>query len=329
MKKIVFAAMALSLAACSPKETVTKVTADFTNEVESVIVRTKALASDAEAKVDTIALTNGHLEYNAASESLSRLSIRNADSYKSVSAILVPGMPLVVNGELGGECSLTGSPLYEAIDQALSVEPTEEAVRGYIEEHLSDDAVLAILDRYAVIYEDYREQLAEPVKTGVLADLYNSLEERYNEDVRRRNLQESFRTGTVDAPDFTLKGLDGNDITLSSLKGKYLLLDFWGSWCVWCIRGIPELKEYYAQYGSKLEIVGIDNNDSEEAWKNAVKEHELPWTHVKNERETSVLNDYAVEGFPTYVLINPEGKVVDYAVGADPEFFKRMVETLR
>ena len=48
------------------------------------------------------------------------------------------------------------------------------------------------------------------------------------------------------APDFTLKDLQGNDLSLSSLRGKYVVLDFWGSWCGWCIKGIPDMKKYYA-----------------------------------------------------------------------------------
>ena len=49
------------------------------------------------------------------------------------------------------------------------------------------------------------------------------------------------------APDFTLKDLQGNDLSLSSLRGKYVVLDFWGSWCGWCIKGIPDMKEVLCQ----------------------------------------------------------------------------------
>lgn len=64
------------------------------------------------------------------------------------------------------------------------------------------------------------------------------------------------------APDFTLKTADDKNFTLSSLRGKYIVLDFWGSWCGWCIKGIPKMKRYYDRYKSKLEIVGIDCNDT-------------------------------------------------------------------
>ena len=65
---------------------------------------------------------------------------------------------------------------------------------------------------------------------------------------------------------FTLKDIQGNDFSLSSLKGKYVVLDFWGSWCPWCIKGMPKMKEYYQKYQGKLEIVGVDCRDTDEKW---------------------------------------------------------------
>ena len=65
--------------------------------------------------------------------------------------------------------------------------------------------------------------------------------------------QASARSESSDmAPDFTLNDIDGNPLSLSSLRGKYVVLDFWGSWCVWCIKGMPEMKKYYAKYKDKL-----------------------------------------------------------------------------
>ena len=61
------------------------------------------------------------------------------------------------------------------------------------------------------------------------------------------------------APDFELPNLQGSTTKLSSLRGKYVVLDFWGSWCVWCIRGIPKMKEAYTKYKDKMEILGDDH----------------------------------------------------------------------
>ncbi|MGM9711866.1 MAG: peroxiredoxin family protein, partial [Prevotella sp.] len=124
-------------------------------------------------------------------------------------------------------------------------------------------------------------------------------------------------------PDFTLNDINGKPLSLSSLRGKHVVLDFWGSWCGWCIKGMPQMKEYYAKYKDKLEILGIDCNDTEEKWKAAVAKHELPWLHVYNPRgsQDDVCSKYGIRGFPTKILVGPDGKIVKTVVGEDPEFY--------
>ena len=125
------------------------------------------------------------------------------------------------------------------------------------------------------------------------------------------------------APDFELPDLQGNPLKLSSLRGKYVVLDFWGSWCIWCIRGIPSMKEAYPKYKDKMEILGVDCRDSEAKWKAAVEEHALPWLHVQcpDSQLQALAGMYNIEGFPTKVIIDPEGKLVKTVVGEDPAFY--------
>lgn len=132
------------------------------------------------------------------------------------------------------------------------------------------------------------------------------------------------------APDFTLNDINGKPLALSSLRGKYVIIDFWGSWCIWCIRGMPMMKEYYKKYSDKLEILGVDCNDPEKKWKDKVKELDLPWKHVYNPRGASaILEKYEIQGFPTKVVIDPQGKVVKYMCGEDPTFYQFLDETLK
>lgn len=132
------------------------------------------------------------------------------------------------------------------------------------------------------------------------------------------------------APDFKLKDLNGNERTLTSFRGKYVLLDFWGSWCIWCIKGFPELKESYEKYKDRMEVVGIDCNDTDEKWRNAVKQYELPWTNLYNPKSgTSVLTDYAVKGFPTKILVSPDGLIHRVVVGEDPSLYTYLDELFK
>ncbi|MCM1153371.1 MAG: TlpA family protein disulfide reductase [Muribaculum sp.] len=150
------------------------------------------------------------------------------------------------------------------------------------------------------------------------------LKEKMERDYRRNALA----SGEVAAPDFTLNGLDGKPVSLSDYRGKWVVIDFWGAWCKWCIKGFPALKQAYSDYDGRLEVIGVDNRDSIADWKAAVERFKLPWVQVYNpgNDDSGVLKAYMVENFPTKAIINPEGKIVDITVGEDPSFFDRLAK---
>ena len=96
-------------------------------------------------------------------------------------------------------------------------------------------------------------------------------------------------SASVMAKDFTLKDINGNDLSLSNLRGKYVVLDFWGSWCGWCMKGLPDMKVTYEKHKDNLEILGIDCNEPELIWKKTVEENAIPWLHVYNPDDSQVL----------------------------------------
>ena len=115
----------------------------------------------------------------------------------------------------------------------------------------------------------YHERLADAARNSIFRPLLEPLLAKAGK-YRLIRLAEAKIVAGSPAPDFTLKTADDKNFTLSSLRGKYVVLDFWGSWCGWCIKGIPKMKRYYDRYKSKLEIVGIDCNDTPERWLAAV-----------------------------------------------------------
>ena len=131
------------------------------------------------------------------------------------------------------------------------------------------------------------------------------------------------------APDFSAKQIDGTVFTLSSLQGKYVVLDFWGSWCIWCIRGIPNMKEAYAKHKDKVEFVGIACRDTEEKWKAATKKYELPWISTLNPAANDLVKVYGIEGFPTKIVIDPKGNIAKIILGEDPAFYSYLEELLK
>ena len=136
-------------------------------------------------------------------------------------------------------------------------------------------------------------------------------------------------TDAMMAPDFTLEDIYGMPLTLSSFRGTYVVLDFWGSWCPWCIKGIPEMKEYYKKYSGKFEIIGIDCNDPVEKWKAAVANYDMPWKHVYNPKGSRLAQQYGVQGYPTKIIIDPKGRVDKVVVGEDPAFYKYLDELFK
>lgn len=139
---------------------------------------------------------------------------------------------------------------------------------------------------------------------------------------------EALQAGDVKAPDFKLKDLEGKEVSLKDFRGKWVILDFWGSWCPWCIKGFPELKEAYKKYGDELVIIGIDCRESEEAWKAGVEKYELPWVNVYNPEGSKLTEEYAVPGYPTKAIINPEGIIKNITVGHNPEFYDALTKLI-
>lgn len=127
-------------------------------------------------------------------------------------------------------------------------------------------------------------------------------------------------------PDFSLIDIDGKEVTLADFSGKYALLDFWGTWCRYCVMGIPEMKEYYQKYSDKIEFVGIDCRETQEAWKAGVKKYALEWTNLYNGYDQSLIVEYGIQGYPSKIIISPDGKVVEAFLGEDPALYEKLDE---
>lgn len=101
-------------------------------------------------------------------------------------------------------------------------------------------------------------------------------------------------------------------IDIESLKGKYILLDFWGSWCGPCLAQLPKLAEIYRKLDrSKIEIIGIAGRDKyEEAYK-AIMNHQIPWQNILDDQNNKLTEIYGIVKYPTCILIDPEGNIVE------------------
>lgn len=132
------------------------------------------------------------------------------------------------------------------------------------------------------------------------------------------------------APVFTLDTHDGKSFSLSSLKGRYVVLDFWGSWCQPCIAGVPSMKTYQERYQDKLSFVGIACNDTPEAWRLAILTHGMNWVQVLDAGgEQGLAKQYNVEAFPTKILLDPEGRFLKAFIGEGQDFYTELDKLFR
>lgn len=115
------------------------------------------------------------------------------------------------------------------------------------------------------------------------------------------------------APDFTVKSIKGDSIKLSSFKGKYVMLDFWASWCAPCRAENPNVVKAYAKYKNKgFNIFGISLDISMNDWEKAINDDKLTWTHGSDlERfEGPTEHLYHIEAIPSNFMIDPQGIIV-------------------
>jgi len=130
--------------------------------------------------------------------------------------------------------------------------------------------------------------------------------------VEKINQMLGFAEGEM-APDIKLPDPNGKIISLSSLKGKTVLIDFWASWCGPCVQEIPNVKATYAKYKSKgFEVYGVSLDAKAEAWTTAIQKFDMNWIHVSDLKywDSEVVPLYNIKGIPLTILIDKEGKII-------------------
>ena len=131
-----------------------------------------------------------------------------------------------------------------------------------------------------------------------------------------------------EAPDFRTRTLSDNEISLSDFRGKYVLLNFWGSWCPPCIEAVPSLREAYETFPrDHFQILGIAHENREESAVSFIEKHEISWPNAVKlmGSESNIIEAYRVQGYPSYYLLNREGEIVEYGMALSPN---RLMETL-
>lgn len=117
----------------------------------------------------------------------------------------------------------------------------------------------------------------------------------------------------ADAPDFITKDLSGRDIKLSDFRGRYVLIEFWASWCVPCRKENPALNKALDTFEKNgFSIIGVSLDDNKSKWINAIAEDSLRWVHASelNGFNNQIAKLYGVQPIPDNFLISPEGRII-------------------
>lgn len=186
------------------------------------------------------------------------------------------------------------------------------AVYEYAQPYTHDDFLVDLLNLSADIYlrEERFGKFREPARA-----LYERLTEKDKISDFGKQIQIylfSYRRVAVGdrLPDFTLPDLNGTIHRLSDHTGKYLLLDFWASWCGPCVAAIPELREVWESNKDILTVIGISLDDSKQEWAKAVEKHAVPWLDLNAPTGSEILGCFHVTTIPRQIIVSPDGIVI-------------------
>jgi len=296
------------------------------SDVKEGVVYLKKYVDKSFVDVDSAVITDGKFKFEGVvSEALAHGLITQKESRRPLVFFLDNDAMEVNLNESDKKLVVTGSP---ANDIFMANSPMVRS-KGY-----SLDSLLAVhpaspVTAYFVV-KDFAYKLDLEGMKSVRTKLDVSLDgTSYVEQIESMIARmEKVQVGS-EAPDFTLPDVDGNPVSLSSFRGKYVLVDFWAAWCPDCRKENPNIVAAWEKYKNKnFAVLGVSLDRNRDQWLAAIEKDKLSWTQVSDLKywssEAAVL--YCIRWIPMSFLIDPEGKIV--AVGLEGEDLHNKLEEL-
>ena len=227
-------------------------------------------------------------------------------------------IPSEIKGDIQAEQQYT-SPVFYVNNIHFKV-----AILDFIYQNIESPVVLYII-KYAIV---------PTFVPDVIQDIINALPQELHKYAMYKELVNDILSANLKvgskAPDISGKKPDGKEITLSDLKGKYVFIDFWASWCAPCRREIPYLKEAlaYSEKSDNLVVLSYSIDNKMNDWVNCIEKNNLKhknWIHISTLKgwNSDGIKLFGVKGVPFTALIDPEGNVVEFELRGE-EMVKRL-----
>ena len=350
MRKILFFALALPLIwfSCDTKKTPAfTINAEITGPDESTLITLIKVVDGRMEVLDSAYLANSKVTFTGSLEQPEMLYLKVGDTRKIINIFCENSKIAVsVNVENLDKAVVTGSALHddlmefrahlkpiderqaalgEQYQEAVAIsnkEKMEEIVELYNALRLEQidrikkfveaksDSYISLYITQMYLFNDIEAEELEKVLTGQDTSNYKTRE--YKLLSEHLGIIKSIAIGKP-AVDFALNDTTGNPIAISSFKGKFLLIDFWASWCAPCRRENPNVVKLYNDFSNKgFEIIGVSFDEDRSRWIKAIQDDGLTWPHVSDLKgwQSAAAKLYAIRAIPATVLLDREGKIV-------------------
>ena len=353
MNKVLCVALILGAVSCSNEKESNSFTVNGTvkNSTAKMVYLQESPAGAAPIIIDSSALDkNGSFELTGTGKEESIYSLRPDESQYPFAVLINDAKKITVNADLMNNTepyTVKGSAASQGIIdfdhgtmvRAKRVYDLSRQVDSLMKAKAPDSVINVPFSQYEAAAADIKtfttdfiEKAGSPVLTlyalgnfqrlsqqlGLkgysnmeVAEIINKASAKFPSNAALADLKKSQRS--EQAPDFTLPDTTGTPVSLSSFKGKYVLVDFWASWCGPCRQENPNVVRAYNQFKDKnFTILGVSLDKNKNAWLEAIKNDGLTWNHVSDLKywnsEAAAL--YEVQSIPYNVLIDPNGKII-------------------